>query len=835
MADTLFWYLITTALGLATFPLAFRLLPGLADRGYTASRALGLLLTGYLFWLAGSLGLLNNSVGGILLCGLVMLGIGLWVYFSQSGDDDDEHLLSWVKEHKQLIAVSELLFLLAFVGWALVRAYNPDISGTEKPMDLAFLNGIRTSPTFPPQDPWLSGYAISYYYFGYMLMAMLADLSGAISGVSFNLAIALLFALTLLGSYGLVYNLAAAFKTKNSADNPAFGALLGPLFVGVMGNLAGFLELLRAVNLPILGTGFWRWLDIIDLNEPVTGTLWPPSTWRFWWWWRASRVIHDRTIAGESFWIQPIDEFPMFSFLLGDMHPHVLALPFVLLALGLAFNLAAQGQRRLTSTQLGMYAVCYGGLAFLNTWDLPTALFILIGAAVIRQIATGEGPPLQRIDLVRPALNGAAILALGIVLYLPWYISFSSQAGGILPNALFPTRLHQFGVMFGPFLVIIVWFLLDEARRHYQSMNWAAGASIGGMVLLTLVAMMTALSFLALRIDPSLKSFVLSVTGTATETLTDAAIAEQFPQAINTVIRYRLLHPLTSLFLTGALMLALARLLPRRRPEAADDLITEGNASPRHIDPATGFVLLLVITGLLLTLGPEYLYLRDVFGQRINTIFKFYYAAWVLFGISAAFMAIRLARRPLFNVVAALLVLAGLVYPVFAIPTKTGPMIRTAGEPAPTLDGLDFVRRLQPDDYDAIRWLAEHASPEDVVLEAVGGQYSYYGRVSAFTGLQTVMGWPGHERQWRGDRYPDYAGTREEDVQEIYNTTSIIRALELLEKYGVTYVYVGQLERDPNYASPAGIIKFSRYLVPAYQNGTVTIYRVDQPIAKEQP
>ncbi|MEJ2149430.1 MAG: DUF2298 domain-containing protein [Chloroflexota bacterium] len=781
MADTLFWYLITTALGLATFPLAFRLLPGLADRGYTASRALGLLLTGYLFWLTGylfwlssSLGLLNNTVGGILLCGLVMVGIGLWVYFSKSGDDDDEHLLSWVKEHGQLIAVSELLFLLAFVGWALVRAYNPDISGTEKPMDLAFLNGIRTSPTFPPQDPWLSGYAISYYYFGYMLMAMLADLSGAISGVSFNLAIALLFALTLLGSYGLVYNLAAAFKTKNSADNPAFGALLGPLFVGVMGNLAGFLELLRAVNLPILGAGFWRWLDIIDLNEPVTGTLWPPSTWRFWWWWRASRVIHDRTIAGESFWIQPIDEFPMFSFLLGDMHPHVLALPFVLLALGLAFNLAAQGQRRLTSTQLGMYAVCYGGLAFLNTWDLPTALFILIGAAVIRQIATGEGPPLQRIDLVRPALNGAAILALGIVLYLPWYISFSSQAGGILPNALFPTRLHQFGVMFGPFLVIIVWFLLDEARRHYQSMNWAAGASIGGMVLLTLVAMMAALSFLALRIDPSLKSFVLSVTGTATETLTDAAIAEQFPQAINTVIKYRLLHPLTSLFLTGALMLALARLLPRRRPEAADDLITGGNASPRHIDPATGFVLLLLI-------------------------------------------------------------LAGLVYPVFAIPAKTGPMIRTAGEPAPTLDGLDFVRRLQPDDYDAIRWLAEHASPEDVVLEAVGGQYSYYGRVSAFTGLQTVMGWPGHERQWRGDRYPDYAGTREEDVQEIYNTTSIIRAMELLEKYGVTYVYVGQLERDPHYASPAGIIKFSRYLAPAYQNGTVTIYRVDQPIVEEQP
>jgi YYY domain-containing protein len=831
MSDTLFWYLITTALGLAAFPLAFRLLPGLADRGYAASRALGLLLTGYLFWLSGSLGLLNNSVGGILLCGLVMFGIGLWVYFSQS--KDDEHLLSWVSGHSRFITVAEMLYLLAFVGWAVVRAYNPDISGTEKPMDLAFLNGIRTSPTFPPQDPWLSGYAISYYYFGYLMVAMLADLGGSLSAVGFNLAIALLFALTLLGSYGLVYNLAAA-TTKNDPDSAAFSALLGPLFVGVMGNLGGFFELLHALNPPLLGARFWRWLDIIDLNEPAMGTLWPPSTWRHWWWWRASRVIHDRTIAGESFWYQPIDEFPMFSFLLGDMHPHVLALPFVLLALALAFNLIAQ-QRRISPVQLGLYAVCYGGLAFLNTWDLPTALFILIGALVIRQITTSEKPLLQQISFGRPVLSGVAVLALGIVLYLPWYISFSSQAGGILPNAFFPTRLHQFGVMFGPFLVVIVWFLLDEAGRHHTTMNWAAGAAIGGAILLALIALMAALSYLALRIDPTLKSFVLAVTGMATQALSDEATARQLPAAISLTARYRLQHPLTALFLTGTLTLALARLLPRQQAETTEDSQSEADTPPRHIDPAVGFALLLVITGLLLTLGPEYLYLRDVFGQRLNTIFKFYYAAWVLFGIAAAFTATRLAGRPLFNVVAGVLVLAGLVYPAFAIPSRTGSMLRTAGEPAPTLDGLDFVRRSMQDDYDAIFWLAEHAAPDEIVLEAVGGQYSYYGRVSAFTGLQTVMGWPGHERQWRGDRYPDYAGTREEDVREIYDTPSMMRAMELLDEYGVTYVYVGQLERDPDFASPAGIAKFNRYLTPAYQNDTVAIYRVDQPVVEEQP
>jgi YYY domain-containing protein len=467
---------------------------------------------------------------------------------------------------------------------------------------------------------------------------------------------------------------------------------------------------------------------------------------------------------------------------------------------------------------------------------LPTALFILVGALVVRQLSPAEKPLLKEIDLGSPILTGATVLALGVILYLPWYISFSSQAGGILPNALFPTRLHQFGVMFGPFLVIIICFLLTEVRHHHPTMNWAAGMIIGGGILLALVALMVLLSFLALRIDPSLKGFVLTITGVASEPLTEEAIAGRLPEAINIVIRHRLQHPFTSLFLTGALVLTLARLLPRRRLEAPEgDHQSDADTTARYFDPAIGYSLLLVVAGLLLTLGPEYLYLRDVFGQRLNTIFKFYYAAWVLFGVAAAFMAIRLSRHPLFNVVTALLVLVGLVYPVFAIPARMGSLIRTAVEPAPTLDGLDFVRRTRPDDYTAITWLAEHAEPDDVILEAVGGQYSYYGRVSAFTGLQTVMGWPGHERQWRGDRYPDYAGTREQDVREIYNTTSIVRAMELLEKYDVTYIYVGQLERDPDFASPAGIVKFSRYLAPTYQNETVTIYRVDQPVVEEQP
>ncbi len=835
MTAVISWYLIVMAFGWLAWPLAFRLLPGLADRGYSFSRALGLLLTGFVFWLWGSLGLLQNTVGGILFSALLVLGASLWAYLGCSEQDDT--LRRWLKSHWGVVVTGETLFLIAFAGWAVVRAYNPDLSGTEKPMELAFLNGIRISETFPPHDPWLSGYAISYYYFGYVIIAMLADLSGVMTSVAFNLGIALLFALTLLGAYGLVYNLLAAPQEQEASlagpQRPplaALGALLGPLFVGILGNLAGLLELLRSLRL--LGLGFWNWLDIQDLSDPLDRVLWPPDQWRYWWWWRASRVIHDRTVAGVSIGLQPIDEFPFFSFLLGDMHPHVLALPFVMLALGLAFNLLAQ-RRQPSRVQLALYAICFGGLAFLNMWDLPIYLFVLVGALVLRRIRERGGFALA--DIGRPLLTGLVILAGGVAAYLPWYISFSSQAGGILPNAIFPTRLHQFMVMFAPLFVVVAWFCLDSAFRLRHRADWATGGLAGVGLLIALVGLMFVLGAVAIRVEPLVRAFVVSSVGINVEGLSDQAVTAYIPEAVRSVIMHRLTHPLTALVLTALIALAASCLLPR--PLSASLEEDDSQLEP-PFSASIGFTLLLILTGALLTLGPEFVYLRDNFGQRLNTIFKFYYAAWVVWGIAAAYAAqvllsrSRPAVRTVFAGVLITLTLSGLVYPVFAIPAKTGGFVRTAGQPPPTLDGIDYIRLTYPGDYNGIRWLQENAEPDAVVLEAVGGAYSYYGRVSSATGLQTLIGWANHERQWRGELYSLLAGTREVDANEIYTTNSVQRARDLLAYYNVTYVFVGSLERA---IAPGGVYKFEHFLTPVYRDSEVVIYRADQPLVEVQP
>ena len=249
---------------------------------------------------------------------------------------------------------------MALGFWAFVRSYSPEITtaGGEKFMELTFLNGILRSDRFPPLDPWLSGYAISYYYFGYIMLAALTQFSGLAPSVAFNVGLATWFALTVTRPLAwpstwwrpwCVPRLCADLveQARQRADSGAAlaGGLLGALFVAVVSNLEGFLESMQGLGLGSLA--FWRWLDIKDLNCldgpaytvqvancPQAAGIMPE---RFFWWWRASRVITDRDLLGNA--VEVIDEFPFFSFLLGDMHPHVLGLPFVLLAVGLALAL----------------------------------------------------------------------------------------------------------------------------------------------------------------------------------------------------------------------------------------------------------------------------------------------------------------------------------------------------------------------------------------------------------------------------------------------------------------------------------------------------------------
>ena len=205
------WYLTITLLGWLTFPLASRLFAALPDRGYTLSRSFGFLLWGYVFWLLTSLGLSQNDVGGLFLGLLVLAGLSVWATQSKNSGGDAlsrlsrnfSDLISLAKQNRRFVMNVEILFFIAFAFLAFVRASNPELGSTEKPMELMFINSILRSPTFPPWDAWLSGYAISYYHFGYVMTAMLAKLTSTPGSAAHNLMTALLPLLCLFPNHFL--------------------------------------------------------------------------------------------------------------------------------------------------------------------------------------------------------------------------------------------------------------------------------------------------------------------------------------------------------------------------------------------------------------------------------------------------------------------------------------------------------------------------------------------------------------------------------------------------------------------------------------------------------
>lgn len=810
------WYFIISILGWLTFPLAHFLFPALTDRGYTLSRAAGLLVWAYVFWLLASLGIAQNDIGGILLALALLVGVSVW-----SAVGRQSSIFSFLKENTALVITTEILFLIAFAFLAVVRSANPELNGTERPMELAFINGILRSPVFPPQDPWLSGYAISYYYFGYVMTAMLARISGIPGSMAHNLMTSLIFALGAIGSYGILYSLLSRSKIENN-KSPIGKSLLAPLFLLLVSNFGTLLEIFHQIGLfwvkdpatEQYSSRFWTWLDMKELSQVPSLPFHGLPLDRYLWWWRSSRILQDYDMLKRP--LEVIDEFPFFSFLLGDLHPHVLAIPFNLLAIAVALNLFLGGWRgtiklfgaRLHINYVGFLfsALVIGGLAFLNTWDILIAATLIVAAYIFFR-ANEDGWSWERVeDLLLFALP---LGILSIVLYFPFYLGFSSQAGGVLPNLMYPTRGMHLWVMWGTLLIPIFAYLIYLWRGEKVSSNWKLGFSLGlGFAFFLWIFSWT----IGLIGSYTEKDFVMNF-------LTSQGMtAAQFFNATS----LRRLSYITSLItLLAVLIPALAHLFAGNHEVESSIEYRQSKIVNQEFAPQ--FILLILTLGTLLILVPDFVYLRDNFGYRINTVFKFYYQAWMLWSLVAAFATAYLLQNLrgvmslIFRVVIGLVIFSGLLFPAFGLLTKTNGFKPVYGF---NLDDFDRVSRENPDEAAAITFL--QTVPDGIIAEAVGDSYrSEYGRISAYTGLQTVLGWPGHEDQWRGGYAPQ--GSRRDDITRLYTTIRWEEAQLILKQYNIRYIYIGNTERT---TLPVNEEKFQTYLKPIFQQGGVVIYEV---------
>ena len=785
MLNVLLWLVTVEIIGIAVFPLAYFLLPRLSDRGYGLSKPLGILLIGYAAWILSVLHLVPSV--RITLVGLVLLvaaSSGALAYLHR------EELTAFVKRRWRLIAVTEIVFLLFFLGWVLFRSYDPAINHTEQPMDFAFLNASLESAFGQPEDPWLRGEPISYYYFSYWMMGVVSELSGVASNFSFNLSLALVPAMAAAAVLCLVASMVR--YDRGSLDTAVISGIGAGLLLVVVSNLEGVLEFMYANS--IGSQGFYDWVGIQGLDGP-TDT--PTDSWNpneFWWWFRATRVIN--TFVGGNEIDYTIHEFPFFSFMLGDLHPHVSAIPFALLAAGFALNFFRSDMidlRRIGPwgfATIAAMAVSLGGLAFTNMWDLPTYAALLVGVAALKAYpgrwsegGDGEssGSVVARVGLAVVQVP-LIVVALSFVLYLPYYLGFTSSVQGIGAVAT-PSRYFHLFLVWGTLLVFVVPFIVACFWQTIVGPDWRR---------------MTAIS-LAVAFLP----FLLWI-----------------------LVRLQSPTPTVGSLSQFIHILPLALLIGMAAWSAIHETKLRGPTG-------RGFALALGALGLLLIMGPELMYVDDFFDdprQRMNTVFKLYYQAWVLLAaVSGYSIYFWLSLRPrvtgrlrslstVWATAAIILVVCGLYYPAAAAATK----VEEGGFASnPTLDGLAYVRDSRPAEYAAIEFIKNNLPEDAAILESVG-EWSEAGLISRSTGLPTVFNWPGHEIQWRGSNAA--IGGRQSDVAAIYTTSDSELARNLLLKYDVNYVYVGPREQLAH--DGPGLDKFPNFMDTLFQRDDVTIYRL---------
>jgi uncharacterized membrane protein len=417
---------------------------------------------------------------------------------------------------------------------------------------------------------------------------------------------------------------------------------------------------------------------------------------------------------------------------------------------------------------------------------------------------------------------------LALLLYLPFYFGFSSQAGGILPNLTNPTRGAQLWVMFAPLFLPMFAYLLYTLLGKRQPGRWGLALVLVGGLVIALWVFSWLMGFIASIKDPTFAQDYLS-SQAAGDIIT-------FFQVANA---RRLSYIGGLLTLVALLVPALALLLGKTGNVNRESRTVNGeldSAEPvgfpshesqitNHVFPVSSFIFLLMVLGGLLVLVPDFVYLRDVFGSRLNTVFKFYYQAWLLWSIAAAFGVAVLLRElrgvwsGLFLGSLLILLAMALAYPAMAIPNKTNNFQPDLGW---TLDDFQRIVRYNPDQAAATLWLRN--APYGTIAEAVpdaGGSYTNYARISEYTGLPGVLGWVGHEDQWRGSRAPQ--GTRQADLATLYSTPNWQSAQQIIQRYGIKYIYVGDLERTTYTLQEA---KFQKNLTVGFKQGNVTIYEV---------
>ena len=738
MFEVLAWYLATLAVGVAGVLPSTLLFTRLRSRGVLYARPIAFVLVAQAAWLTAALTAAPYGLGLIAIALGALYAWSAWIVWR------DPARLRLLVERKGTLLAGEALFLAVFVLLAFIRTQAPAAIATEKPMDLMLLNAVHHAADMPPPDAWLAGFDVSYYHLGHVMVDVAEQLTSIGPGYGFNLGLAAAGAMVAATTAGLAID-AVGLGRPRRRSTVWIAAALAVVGVVWLAPLEGLAELAAANG--IAGAGFWGTLGVAGLPGPAEATHAVPDA--FWWWWRATRVVPGT-----------ISEFPAFSLILGDLHAHVLALPLGLVAVALALD-TFEGGTALTwrrwTRQPGALVVAgalFAGLAMTNAWDVITYGVIWLAAAT--WVFASVGWPLP--GAIFGAVRYLALPAVaGLVIAWPMLATFEGERPGLALVTGGASDPARFLLFWGAVLVPVV-----IAAMFTRTASDRAGLVRGLLLAATPVGAWS----------------VAAVIGGETVALTDRGWG----------------------WLTLAVLVVATATAGVGAASAYRDAARD-RAAWLALAAAAGAIVLMT----------ELFHITDALGYgRLNSVFKFWGAVWPLLALAGA-VGVALAwdraprsrripiegsalLRPRPLVLGAVAAAVTLLWFGSLLYAPAAAVSRAREGQERTLDALAYLDVRDPGGAAALHWVRTHLDAErHTLLEAVGASYSRGNTISAASGVPTLLGWPGHQLQWRAD--PPIA-ERQAAVDEIYGEGATPRMLGLLTRWGVTHIYLGREERQ---------------------------------------
>ncbi|MBR3533681.1 MAG: hypothetical protein IKN80_07355 [Clostridiales bacterium] len=820
----------------ASYPLSVMLFPLSRSGGITLAKPLGLLITGLFIWTLTYLKIGRfNTV-------FIFITIGALAFACWYPRTLREKALTKLKAGSTIenIVIEETVFALALTVFCFFKGFLPNINGQEKFMDYGFMMSMIRNPKLPANDMWLSGYSINYYYFGQYLYALLTKISFIYTGTAYNIcmccSIALPFAMCFSIGQMLIDG-AREHGMKCGGKAALITGLLAAFAVMVFGNSHSFYYDENSV-----GNGLLHLFSGLGINVGRTDSFFYPDSTRFIGHNPDSALIEGIRNGGDY----TIEEFPFYSYLIGDLHAHVCSTAVVLLIIALAVSLTSRiltldftdtaekfsgtdtpfSKRLITeirnvlSPEIVSVSILLGICQMTNYWDF--LIYFIFGSMLLLLVGTYKSKDFSTVF-------GALI--------------FTVTVGGILGiylAAAYIPLLHAF----------LQAVLFAAAIAGCAAVPCALTRTSAGMSFLFAVSSVVCLPF----------------------NMNFEMISNKIAPCVNRSSLFQLF------ILWGTHVIICVTFIIfvviTKKPDPSDKkrkaAIDAGFSNPvqrffKQRNPVDVLVSGSIIVGLLLLAAPEIFYVRDIYTGgylRSNTMFKFTYAGFILLSLCMAYAVIRMFymdnRNGGYNtaafavaVIFCLLLFVPAHYPFVSLKQRCGDISK---ENYKTLNGTAYIDTYTSSDVsnvtpgnlkdymECVNWFMSEVKGDPVILEAYGLSYTDYNIVSAYTGLPTVCGWQTHEWLWRfhgivdketdllvsdpeRDVWARFLTPRHTDIDTIYTSQDIGTIKNLIDSYDISYVVLGDLERSKynGYDNTSNIASLGRIV---FVSGSLVVIQI---------